>query len=64
VSIATATNKEKTMINANLISHAPAWKLAIIHYVAKALGVLVKVEGIPFGSNRNIKLHHTGNTSA
>ncbi len=42
------------MINASLIGHAPAWELTAIHYVSKALGVLVKVEGIPFGSNRNI----------
>lgn len=48
------------MMNANLIEHAPAWKLRIIHYVAKALGVLVKVEGFPFGSNRNIDF--SGNT--
>lgn len=27
----------------------------IIHYVAKALGVLVHIEGMPFGSSRNLK---------
>jgi len=50
------------MINANLIDHAPAWKLAIIHFVAKVLGVLVKVEGIPFGSTRNLKINKVNRT--
>lgn len=30
------------------------WKLLVIHYVAKALGVLVKVDGLPHGSIRNL----------
>jgi len=30
------------------------WRLATLHYVAKALGVLVKVEGFPYGSRRNL----------
>jgi len=29
-----------------------AWRLRPVHLVAKAFGVLVKVDGIPFGSNR------------
>lgn len=29
-------------------------KLAVIHYLAKALGVLVHVEGMPLGSSRNV----------
>lgn len=48
------------MLNANLIEHAPAWKLRIIHYVAKLLGVLVHVEGIPFGSPKNVPLYKGG----
>jgi hypothetical protein len=29
-------------------------KIAIIHWVAKALGVLVNIEGLPYGSARNL----------
>ena len=39
------------MINANLTIYA-GWKLRIIHIVAKMLGVLVKVDGIPYGCNK------------
>lgn len=38
--------------NLTLISQ-PAWKVLIIDFVARCLGLLVKVEGIPIGSNRN-----------
>lgn len=30
------------------------WRLSILHGVAKALGLLVHVEGFPLGSRRNI----------
>lgn len=30
----------------------PAWRVGLLHYVAKALGVLAHVEGLPIGSNR------------
>lgn len=30
----------------------PAWRVWLLHYVAKALGVLAHVEGMPIGSNR------------
>ena len=39
------------MINANLTIYA-GWKLRVIHIVAKMLGVLVKVDGIPYGCNK------------
>jgi hypothetical protein len=29
-------------------------KLTILHYVAKALGILVHVNGMPLGSSRNV----------
>lgn len=29
-------------------------KLTILHYVAKALGILIHVDGRPFGSDRNV----------
>lgn len=30
------------------------WRTAMVHYVAKAVGLLVKVEGMPLGSRRNL----------
>jgi len=30
----------------------PAWRVWLVHLVAKPLGVLVHVNGYPFGSNR------------
>lgn len=30
----------------------PHWRLCVVHVVAKALGILVHVEGIPLGSTR------------
>lgn len=30
----------------------PLWRRRLIHVIAKALGVLVHIEGFPFGSNR------------
>jgi hypothetical protein len=29
------------------------WRLAIVHYVAKALGLLIRVDGFPLGTSRN-----------
>jgi len=31
------------------------WRVAIIHYVAKSLGLMVKIEGMPLGSSRNLE---------
>lgn len=30
----------------------PAWRVWLLHYAAKALGVLAHVEGMPIGSDR------------
>lgn len=30
------------------------WRLVVLHHVAQALGLLVHVEGFPYGSRRNI----------
>jgi hypothetical protein len=30
------------------------WRVLVLHYFAKALGVLIKVDGIPYGSRRRI----------
>lgn len=40
------------MRNLNLITQ-DGWRVRIVHYIAKAIGLLVHVEGIPFGSNRH-----------
>jgi hypothetical protein len=39
------------MKNASLTRYR-AWRLWPIHLVAKAMGVLVKVDGLPFGANK------------
>lgn len=39
------------------------WRVAAVHYVAKLVGLLVKIEGMPVGSNRNLeKPHRNQNT--
>jgi hypothetical protein len=43
------------MVNLKLIETAPHWRVAVVALVAKALGITVKVEGIPFGSRRRMK---------
>lgn len=30
------------------------WRLVVLHHVARALGLLVKVEGFPYGTSRNL----------
>lgn len=30
------------------------WRTAVVHYVAKAVGLHVKVEGFPLGTSRNL----------
>lgn len=29
-------------------------KVRILHYVAKVLGVLIHIDGLPYGSSRNV----------
>lgn len=31
------------------------WRVSAVHYVAKAVGLLVKIEGFPVGTNRNLE---------
>lgn len=31
------------------------WRTAVVHYVAKAVGLHVKIEGMPLGTNRNLE---------
>ena len=30
------------------------WRTAVVHYVAKAVGLHVKIEGMPLGTSRNL----------
>lgn len=39
--------------NAGLTA-SPRWRVVVLHYMARALGILVHVEGFPFGSRRNL----------
>lgn len=32
-----------------------SWRLVVLHVIAKALGLLVHVEGFPYGTRRNIE---------
>jgi hypothetical protein len=43
------------MVNIKLIETAPHWRVVVVALVARALGITVKVEGIPFGSRRCMK---------
>lgn len=43
------------MQNVNLIRWQPRWRVAVVARVAQMLGILVHVEGIPFGSSRTMK---------
>lgn len=38
------------MTNLQLIEDQPRWRVALLHYIAKLIGVTFKVEGVPFGS--------------
>lgn len=38
----------------NFAGGFPNWRLRILHHVARALGLLVKVEGFPYGATRNL----------
>lgn len=40
------------MINLKLIRDLPRWRVGVVHLFAKAMGVLIHVEGFPFGSSR------------
>lgn len=48
------------MVNLQLIENQPRWRVWLIARAAQILGVLIHVEGIPFGSSRN----HRKGTSA
>jgi hypothetical protein len=43
------------MINLRLVENAPRWRVAVVALTARALGITVKVDGIPFGGRRCMK---------
>lgn len=43
------------MLNLHLIENQPHWRVALVALFAQLMGVLIHVEGIPFGSNRSRK---------
>lgn len=43
------------MLNLKLIEDQPHWRVSLVARFAALLGVLIHVEGIPFGSNRTRK---------
>ena len=40
--------------NLKLVRQA-SWRVVIVHFVAKLVGLLVHVEGLPYGSSRNYR---------
>lgn len=47
------------MLNLKLVEDQQHWRVAVVATFAKIMGVLIHVEGIPFGSNRT-RRHKTG----
>lgn len=41
------------MKSLHLIEHQPRWRVALVARFAQFIGVLIHVEGFPFGSSRN-----------
>ncbi|MBA8822617.1 hypothetical protein FHW00_004985 [Ochrobactrum sp. P6BSIII] len=37
-------------------------RILIIHWIAKILGILIHINGMPFGSNRNLNRQSTFST--
>lgn len=36
------------------LQNVGTWRIRVLHYVGKALGVLLHIDGLPYGSSRNI----------
>lgn len=43
------------MMNLQLVEDQPRWRVAVVVYFAKLMGVCIHVEGLPFGSIRSRK---------
>ena len=48
------------MLNLHHVEDQPHWRVAIVARFAQLMGVLIHVEGIPFGSNRSWKKQTRG----
>lgn len=48
------------MMNLKYVESQPHWRVATVALFAQMMGVLIHVEGIPFGSNRSRKKSTTG----
>ena len=48
------------MLNLKFIESQPRWRVAVVALFAKLMGVLIHVEGIPFGSARSRKKQAPG----
>jgi hypothetical protein len=45
------------MMNLSLVKNQPRWRVAAVAAVAKLMGVVIHVEGVPFGSYRSRSRH-------
>jgi hypothetical protein len=50
------------MTNLNLITHTPHFRVRLVSHLARMLGILIHVEGIPFGSDRCVRPWQTDAT--
>lgn len=41
------------MLNLHLVEDQPRWRVWLVAWCARIIGVCIHVEGIPFGSNRS-----------
>lgn len=41
------------MLNLHLVEDQPRWRVWLVAWCARILGVCIHVEGIPFGKNRS-----------
>lgn len=40
------------------------WRVRLVHFAARIAGILVHVEGLPYGTRRNLKPRETATASA
>lgn len=43
------------MVNLKLIQCQPRWRVAVVAWFARVVGVMIHVEGLPLGSSRNYR---------
>lgn len=44
------------MLNLKFVEEQPHWRVALVAYFAKLMGVMIHIEGIPFGSSRSRRM--------